>query len=135
MFRKGRSRRDLIFKKREKMKKRIFIMITVLLIPLGLMAQNLDDALRYSKLFYQGTARFNGMSGAFTALGGDVSAIGLNPAAAGLFRSTEVTITPQVFFRDMNTDWNGFGSDDSFTGLNLGQIGVVSSFSTGRTSG
>lgn len=66
----------------------------VLMLPLWVAGQNMDDALRYSRLFYQGTARFNGMSGAFTALGGDISAISLNPAAAGVFRSTEVTITP-----------------------------------------
>ncbi len=116
-------------------RKILLIAATILLIPAWVAGQNMDDALRYSKLFYQGTARFNGMSGAFTALGGDVSATALNPAAAGLFRSTEISITPLVFFRDMNTDWNGYGSDDSYSGLNLGQIGVVSSFSTGRNSG
>jgi hypothetical protein len=116
-------------------RKILLIAASALLLPAWMAGQNMDDALRYSKLFYQGTARFNGMSGAFTALGGDISAIGLNPAAAGVFRSTEVSITPIVFFRDMNTDWNGFGSDDSYSGLNLGQIGVVSSLRIGRTSG
>lgn len=103
--------------------------------PAWLAGQNMDDALRYSRLFYQGTARFNGMSGAFTALGGDVSAIGLNPAAAGVFRSTEISITPTIFFRDLNTDWNGYGSDDSYSGLTLGNAGVVSSFRTGSGKG
>ena len=122
--------------KNKQMKRKIFLMAAAaLLIPAWLTGQNMDDAIRYSKTFYQGTARFNGMSGAFTALGGDLSATGLNPAAAGLFRSTEISITPLVFFRDMNTEWNGFGSDDSYSGLNLGQIGVVSSFMTGKKSG
>lgn len=105
------------------------------MLPAWLAGQNLDDALRYSRLFYQGTARFNGMSGAFTALGGDVSAIALNPAAAGVFRSTEISITPLIFFRDLNTDWNGYRSDNSYSGLNLGQAGVVSSFRTGSSKG
>ncbi|HOO67536.1 MAG: hypothetical protein H6545_01480 [Bacteroidales bacterium] len=118
------------------MKRKILLMSAiVLMLPLWVAGQNMDDALRYSRLFYQGTARFNGMSGAFTALGGDISAISLNPAAAGVFRSTEVTITPLVFFRDMSTDFNGFGSDDSYSGLNLGQAGVVSSIKTGSRSG
>ena len=60
------------------------------------------------RLFYQGTARFNGMSGAFTALGGDISAIALNPAAAGVFRSTEFAVTPMVLFRDLNTNYKGY---------------------------
>ncbi|HOC47108.1 MAG TPA: hypothetical protein PKG68_00125 [Bacteroidales bacterium] len=118
------------------MKREIFLIAaSILMLPAWLAGQNMDDALRYSRLFYQGTARFNGMSGAFTALGGDVSAIGLNPAAAGVFRSTEVSITPAVFFRDLNTDWNGYGSDDSYSGLTLGQAGLVSSFRTGSGKG
>ncbi len=56
------------------MKRKIFLTATiVLLLPIWVSGQTLDDALRYSKVFYQGTARFNGMSGAFTALGGDIS--------------------------------------------------------------
>lgn len=118
------------------MKRRILLVAaTVLLLPAWVAGQNMDDAYRYSRTFYQGTARFNAMSGAFTALGGDISAIAINPAGAGVFRSTEVSITPVVFFRDMSTDWNGYGSDDSFSGLNLGQAGVVSAFSTGNNSG
>lgn len=120
----------------KKMKRKIFLIAaSILMLPAWLAGQNMDDALRYSRLFYQGTARFNGMSGAFTALGGDVSAIGLTPAAAGVFRSTEVSITPAVFFRDLNTDWNGYGSDDSYSGLTLGQAGLVSSFRTGSGKG
>src|SRR5512133_437946 len=134
MFRKGRSRRDLIFKKREKMKKRIFIMIPVLLIPLGLMAQNLDDALRYSKLFYQGTARFNGMSGAFTALGGDLSAISLNPASAAVFRTTEFAVSPQLLFRSDWSNYSGSSSSSKLTDFNIGQIGLVSAITLGDGS-
>jgi len=118
------------------MKRKIFLTATiVLLLPIWVSGQTLDDALRYSKIFYQGTARFNGMSGAFTALGGDISAIALNPAAAGVFRSTEFSVTPVVLFRDINTEYNGFGNDDSNSGFYLGQIGVVSSFSTGSSTG
>ncbi len=108
---------------------------TVLMLPVRVTAQNLDDAMRYSKIFYQGTARFNAMGGAFTALGGDISSIALNPAAAGVFRSTEVSVTPVVFFRNLNTDYKGFSNTDSYSGLTLGQIGMVTSFGTGKSSG
>lgn len=116
-------------------RKIILIAAAVLMLPAWVSGQNLDDAVRYSKIFYQGTARFNAMGGAFTALGGDISAIALNPAAAGVFRSTEFTVTPVVFFRDLNTNYKGFNSDDTYSGLTLGQIGVVSSFGAGKTSG
>lgn len=125
-----------VYQKIKDMKRKLLLVaVTVMLLPAWMAGQNMDDALRYSRLFYQGTARFNGMSGAFTAIGGDVSAIGINPAAAGIFRTTEISITPVMFIRDMNTDWNGFGSDNSNSGLNLGQAGVVSSFRTGSSSG
>lgn len=116
------------------MKKKLFIMMTVLLIPLGMMAQNLDDALRYSKLFYQGTARFNGMSGAFTALGGDLSAISLNPASAAVFRSTEFAVSPQLMFRNDWANYSGTSGSSKLTDFNISQIGVVSALTLGEGS-
>jgi len=47
--------------------------------------QNISDALRYSTENTQGTARFKAMSGAFGALGGDMSAVSVNPAGSALF--------------------------------------------------
>jgi hypothetical protein len=118
------------------MKPRIFTIAAILmLVASTAAAQTLDDALRYSRIFYQGTARFNGMSGAFTALGGDISAVALNPAAAGVFRSTEIAISPNLMFRTLNTSFNGFGNDKTASDFKLGQVGVVSSLSTGRKSG
>ena len=51
----------------------------------SLFAQGFYDALRYSTDEIQGTARFRGMSGAFGALGGDMSAVSLNPAGSAVF--------------------------------------------------
>src|SRR5665811_1736369 len=89
------------------MKTRFTIIAAVLLMSLSLSAQNIDDALRYSKLFYQGTARFDGMGGAFTALGGDLSAISLNPAGIAVFRSSEFTVSTQVNFKNNNANFLG----------------------------
>ena len=97
-----------------------------MLLPLCLQAQNIDDALRYSRLFYQGTARFEGMSGAFTALGGDMTAIALNPASVAVFRSTEFAVSTQVVFKDNNTNFAGYSTDNQFSHFYLGQIGLVS---------
>lgn len=55
------------------MKRSALIIAAALLTFTGLKAQNVDDALRYSQIFYTGTARFMSMGGAFTALGGDMS--------------------------------------------------------------
>jgi len=88
-------------------------------------AQNVDDALRYSQSFYGGTARFMSMGGAFTALGGDISSLSQNPAGLGVFRSSELTITPQLFQTKTTAGFNGNYSDKLYN-FNLNQAGIVS---------
>jgi len=116
------------------MKIRIIIASAVIALSQVVSAQNIDDALRYSQNIYQGTARFNGMSGAFTALGGDMSAITLNPAAVAVFRSTEFSVTPQLFTNKTNTTFTA-SSSDLTTRTGLAQIGIVSVLKTGTGSG
>jgi hypothetical protein len=88
--------------------------------------QNVDDALRYSQIFYGGSARFMSMGGAFTSLGGDISSLSQNPAGIGVFRSSELTITPQLFNITTKAGFNGISSDN-LSNFNLNQIGLVSS--------
>ena len=47
-------------------------------------AQFIEDARRYSSQSLEGTARYVSMGGAFSALGGDISSITDNPAAAAV---------------------------------------------------
>ena len=58
-----------------------------------LKAQDLTDAFRYSHTNLKGTARFQAMSGAFGALGGDISAISINPASSAVFLNSAATLT------------------------------------------
>jgi len=90
----------------------------------AIFAQNFDDALRYSQMFYGGTARFMSMGGAFTALGGDISTLSQNPAGLGLFRSSEISITPQLFHINTTSDYKGINSDYLYN-FNLNQAGLV----------
>ena len=55
-------------------------------------AQNINDALRFSQTDLGGTARFKAMSGAFGALGGDLSAINVNPAGSSIFANNQLGI-------------------------------------------
>ncbi len=107
------------------MKRTGLIIVSVLLLSSGTFAQNVDDALRYSQLFYGGTARFMSMGGAFTALGGDLSSLSQNPAGIGVFRSSELTITPQLFHINSSAGFNGITSDYLYD-FNLNQAGIVS---------
>ena len=56
-------------------------------------SQNINDALNYSGNSYQGTARFNSMSGAFGALGGDLSAIAINPASSAILNDGHFSLS------------------------------------------
>jgi hypothetical protein len=115
----------VFYKKRNKMKRTGIILLALASLCTISFSQNVDDALRYSRLFYGGTARFMSMGGAFTALGGDISTLSQNPAGLGVFRSSELTITPQMFHIQTNSDFNGSASDNRYN-FNLNQGGIVS---------
>lgn len=106
--------------------KRLTLLIAAMSLSLsGIFAQNVDDALRYSQIFYNGTARFMSMGGAFTALGGDMSVLSQNPGGIGVFRSSEISFSPQLFHIGTSSNFHGISKDYLYN-FNLGQIGIVS---------
>ena len=58
-----------------------------------ILAQDITDAVRYSMDEIQGTARFRAMSGAFGALGGDMSSVNINPAGSAIFNNSHASLT------------------------------------------
>lgn len=72
------------------MKKTIITLISIVC-AISAFAQSSDDARMFSQTFYQGTAKALGMGNALGAVGGDMTAICINPAGMGLYRSNEVT--------------------------------------------
>lgn len=106
------------------MKKYISILTLVAGLNLS-QAQEITDALRFSQNDMTGTARFRAMSGAFGALGGDLSAISINPASSSIFANNQFGGTLNV---------NTFSTDATFMGrnfleknsdFNLNQAGAV----------
>ena len=88
------------------MKRIIYITITTIVLSAnGLLAQDRTDALRWSQHFYEGTARFLAMGGAFGALGGDVASLSVNPAGIGVYRSTEFSISPYYSITNTNASF------------------------------
>lgn len=83
-------------------------------------AQNINDVVRYSSENLQGTARFQALSGAFGALGGDLSAISINPAGAAVFSLNEFTITGTNYNRDNDAFFgnNLRNTDENFADIN-----------------
>lgn len=91
----------------------------------NLMAQDISDAVRYSLDEIQGTARFRSMSGAFGALGGDMSAVSINPAGSAIFTKSHASVSLSSL--NINNDvtyFNGFNSA-SESKIDLNQTGAA----------
>lgn len=84
-----------------------------------------DIGVLFAKENVSGTARYNAMSGAFGSLGGDISAIGHNPAGAAVFLNSEISFT--VDFNEIDTKSNYYGgvNHSSSDDANFGQTGGV----------
>ena len=76
-----------------------------------LQAQDISDALRYSQNTIEGTARYRALSGAFGALGGDLSALSSNPAGGAVFIKSSASFSLSINNETDDTNYfNGIGS-------------------------
>ena len=107
------------------MKKYIYL-ILISMGSIGLIhAQNSTDVLRYSRTNVGGTARAMGHGGAFGAVGADFSSLSINPAGIGLYKKSELSITPTVYLSNVNSNINGFGGTDKKNNFNMNNYGLV----------
>lgn len=99
----------------------------------SIMAQDITDAVRYSQDEVQGTARFRGMSGAFGALGGDMSAVSINPAGSSIFVRSHASISiSNLSNKATVTYFNGVNSA-SDSKFDLNQTGAAFVFNNTNT--
>ncbi|MCH3881912.1 OmpP1/FadL family transporter [Tenacibaculum aquimarinum] len=82
-----------------------------------------------------GTSRFNAMSGAFGALGGDVSSTGINPAGAAVANNSMFSVTLGNKNNDVNASYYGttFNTEEDY--FNISQAGGILVFDTNSNSG
>jgi hypothetical protein len=73
--------------------RRLFPAALVAVCAVPSLAQNEEDALRFSQLLPGGTARSWGLAGAFGAVGADPGSAGVNPAGMGLYNNSELSLT------------------------------------------
>lgn len=102
-----------------------FFLIAVLATASITNAQSVADALRLSTSDITGTARFRAMSGAFGALGGDLSAIAINPASSAVFTKGTVSFSLANDNSDNQTNYFGNNTNLSDSNLELNQAGGV----------
>lgn len=113
------------------MKRVISIVVLSCLCLMGIQAQNDMDAFLFSQSDWEGTARFCGAGGAFGAVGAEYSALATNPASIGVYKKSEVTLTPLVvsIFKN-NSLYNGNRSDYLASHYNFANVGAVFTFPT-----
>ncbi|WP_448520047.1 OmpP1/FadL family transporter [Rhodoflexus sp.] len=122
--------------------KSIFLAGSLSLVTLGAFAQNIapgalgyyNDALRFSQTRFGGTARFQGIAGANTALGGDASAAFINPAGLGMLRKSEMTFSFAANSANSNSRFLGETVNAGNLNLNLNHLGIHFSSDRGAES-
>lgn len=101
------------------------LLICLLFSAFSTSAQNETEALRYSFKENSGSARVTAMGGAFGALGGDLTALSINPAGIAVFRHSEMSMSLGLNSRAVGTTFRGTTSDEMQYGLNVPHIGLV----------
>lgn len=107
--------------------RKILVLASVLAIPGFLYAQSAFDAYRLSQPDLKGTARFMGMAGAFTALGGDLSTLSQNPGGIGVYRNSDIGFTLDLDCQNSSSSVPGLNNKETVdqTKFLLNNIGFV----------
>lgn len=106
------------------MKKKVFLIIAVASVFFA-NAQDINDALRYSSGQVVGSARYRALSGAFGALGGDLSAVNVNPASSAVFTNSFASVSLNIRDVDNETVFFGGTRSSSDSDVSLNQAGGV----------
>lgn len=126
--------------------KNILTTIFASLIAIAGYAQSANDALMFSENNYEGTARSVAMGNAFTALGGDLGGVTINPAGSAVSNYSQVTITPSLTFAtstsqgvspytDSSLPYFQNATNSRISSFRLPNIGVTYNWETGRKRG
>lgn len=97
-------------------------------------AQDISDALRYSQSEIQGTARFRALSGAFGALGGDMSAVSINPAGSAVFSRSHASFSVSNIDIDNQTQYFNGLNNSSESNFDINQGGAAFVFASNNNS-
>ena len=104
--------------------KKLNILSILLIMGVNSFSQTVNDMVRYAITTNTGSARTSAMGGAFGALGGDMSAFHANPAGIGVFRKSEVSITPYLNIANTSSDSRSVRK----ASLQLASLGGVAAF-------
>ncbi len=105
--------------------KGLAILPAIVIYSLSTYAQDVTEAYNLSNLTVQGTARSMGFGNTLGSVGGDFSALSVNPAGIGIYRSSELTFTPALRINSATGDYSGTTSSDNNTRFNINNFGIV----------
>ncbi len=108
--------------------KKTILMGTAIFLSSLVNGQNFTDALRYSEMETQGTARYTAMGGSFGALGGEVSGLSKNPAGIGVYRNSEFTLSSAFNVFDSESSYRGELRTDSRINFNIPNISYIGTY-------
>lgn len=98
-------------------------------------AQYVDDSFTFSQTELGATARFKGLGGAQTALGGDLSNIWGNPAGLGFFNRSDAGISFDYFGTRNSADFLGTNTLKTDNRVGLNNAGIVFNLPTYKSRG
>ncbi|MFA9195889.1 outer membrane protein transport protein [Flavobacterium sp. FBOR7N2.3] len=111
------------------MKKYLFILISGFAFNTA-QSQEVTSGLRFSQDNVMGTARFRAMSGAFGALGGDLSSLNVNPAGSAVFVNNQLAFTLNNTDTKNKSNYFGTNTNDKNSSFDFNQAGAVFIFNT-----
>lgn len=113
------------------MKKVLFIIILLISVVSNAQIQGYNDlGVLVTTQSKQTTARTMAMKNAFGALGGDLSAISINPAGTAVFNNSVASMTLGYSNLDVTSDFYGTKVQNNQENLNFSQLGGVLVFDT-----
>ncbi|MGM0634503.1 MAG: OmpP1/FadL family transporter [Bacteroidota bacterium] len=109
-------------------KQKLLLVFILSLTGVSLSAQDITDALRFTNEDLSGTARFMSMSGAFGALGADMSSLKVNPAGSAVFLTNHGSFTLDLGYSKNKTEFGTesvMKTNERKTNFSLPQAGAV----------
>jgi hypothetical protein len=98
-------------------------------------AQYTNDALRFSQTQSGSTSRFKAAGNTGTAVGGDLSSLGSNPAGIGLFTKSEFSLSPEYVNYSTKSSFLDAKTNAQTDKLNINHAGLVISTHISKIKG
>ncbi len=105
-----------------------FLSALLMCMPMLVVAQTAVDAYSVSQTDLKGTARYMSMAGAYSALGGDISAINQNPGGIGVYRSSDIALTLNLDMQSVKSNGNGDLTKINQTKFDCNNFGYVGAY-------